>query len=139
MEPVIAEVAAVLSRTPPTLRALLEGLPDAWLEAREDEGTFSPRDVVGHLIHGEKTDWVPRIRLILEAGESRPFLPFDRFAFREAIRGVPTGALLMELASLRAANLAFLHEAASFRRISPAASGGSCLRSRERSNKGSLA
>ena len=108
MEPVIAEVTAVLSRTPPTLRALLDGLPDAWLEAREGEGTFSPRDVLGHLIHGEKTDWVPRIRLILEAGESRPFVPFDRFAFREAIRGVPTDALLMELASLRAANLAFV-------------------------------
>jgi hypothetical protein len=108
MEPVVAEVRAVLARTPEALRGLLEGLPDAWLDAREGEGTFSPRDVVGHLIHGEKTDWVPRLRLILEAGEDRPFVPFDRFGFRDAIRGVPIGTLLAELAGLRQANLAVL-------------------------------
>jgi hypothetical protein len=104
----VSEITAVLARTPAALRALLEDLPEAWVEADEGDGTFSPRDVVGHLIHGEKTDWVPRIRLILEAGESRPFVPFDRFGFREAIRGVPTTSLLAELASLRTANLAFL-------------------------------
>jgi hypothetical protein len=63
IEPTVADVRAVLARTPESLRALLEGLPEAWVdEAREGEGTFSPRDVVGHLIHGEKTDWVPRLR-----------------------------------------------------------------------------
>ena len=62
-----AEAVSILSRTPGVLRALLEGLPEPWLEADEGEGTFSPRDVLGHLIHGEKTDWVPRIKRILEA------------------------------------------------------------------------
>jgi len=108
MELVLSEITAVLSRTPGTLRALLEELPAPWVEADEGEGTFSPRDVLGHLIHGEKTDWVPRVKLILEAGDSRPFVPFDRFGFRDAIRGVSTSALLAELQSLRACNLAYL-------------------------------
>jgi hypothetical protein len=105
----VAEVKAVLARTPDALRALLEGMPAAWVdEAAEGEGTFSPRDVVGHLIHGEKTDWVPRLRLILDVGEGRPFVPFDRFGFRDAVRGRTIADLLAELASLRASNLAFL-------------------------------
>lgn len=108
MQPAPSEVIAVLSRTPGALRALLEGLPDAWLDADEGDGTFSPRDVLGHLIHGEKTDWVPRITLILERGEAQPFVPFDRFGFRDAIRGVTTSALLDELQALRSDNLAFL-------------------------------
>ncbi len=108
MEPTLSDVTAILSRTPATLRALLGDLPAAWLETTEGEGTFSPRDVVGHLIHGEKTDWVPRIRLILEHGDTRPFVPFDRFGFREAIRGVPTSGLLAELEALRLSNLAIL-------------------------------
>jgi hypothetical protein len=108
MEPTLSDINAILSRTPKTLRALLEDLPDAWLETNEGEGTFSPRDVVGHLIHGEKTDWVPRIRLILDGGETQPFVPFDRFGFRDAIRGVSTSALLVEFQRLRASNLALL-------------------------------
>jgi len=108
MEPILPEVTAVLSRTPGTLRAMLQDLPTPWLDASEGEGTFSPRDVLGHLIHGEKTDWVPRIKVILEVGEARPFVPFDRFGFRETGRGVTTTALLDELESLRVANLAFL-------------------------------
>jgi hypothetical protein len=108
MQLVPAEAISVLRRTPGALRALLEGLPDAWLEANEGEGTFSPRDVVGHLIHGEKTDWVPRIKLILEQGERRPFVPFDRFGFRDAIRGRGMSALLDELEALRTQNLVFL-------------------------------
>jgi hypothetical protein len=107
-EPILSEVTAVLSRTPGTLRGLLADLPRCWLEATEGEGTFSPRDVLGHLIHGEKTDWVPRIKLILDRGDSEPFVPFDRFGFRDAIRGVPTEALLDEFASLRASSLAAL-------------------------------
>ena len=108
MQPVLSEITAVLSRTPATLRGLLAGLPRPWLEASEGEGTFSPRDVLGPLIHGEKTDWVPRIKLILESGDRRPFVPFDRFGFREAIRGVSTEALLDEFETLRGSGLAFV-------------------------------
>jgi DinB superfamily len=108
----LPELTAVLSRTPATLRALLGDLPPAWIDTREGEGTFSPRDVVGHLIHGEKTDWMPRVRLILESGESRPFVPFDRVGFREAIAGRSIGDLLGELQSLRDANLRALQNLA---------------------------
>jgi uncharacterized damage-inducible protein DinB len=112
MELAVSEAAAVLSRTPAALRALLEDLPLPWLETREGEGTFSPRDVVGHLIHGEKTDWVPRIQLILESGEAKPFVPFDRFAFRETTRSQPIGALLDAFQSLRQSNLDTLRDLA---------------------------
>ena len=108
MKSTLAESKAVLSRTPATLSALLQGLPEEWLEAREGEGTFSPRDVVGHLIHGERTDWVPRIDRILAAGTTKAFVPFDRFGFREAIQGASIETLLEELASLRASNLTYL-------------------------------
>jgi DinB family protein len=108
MEPVLSEVVAVLSRTPGALRALLDGLPEPWVEASEGENTFSPRDVLGHLIHGEKTDWIPRVKLILEVGDRQPFVPFDRFAFRETIGGTATAALLAEFEALRHANLACL-------------------------------
>lgn len=103
--PDLAEIDAVLSRTPKTLRALLQDLPDPWLVRSEGPDTFSPRDVLGHLIHGEKTDWIPRAQMILTSGESRPFVPFDRTGFQEHIRGVPTSALLDEFESLRAASL----------------------------------
>ena len=109
MESMLSEIVAVLSRTPASLRALLDGLPEPWLTANEGENTFSPRDVVGHLIHGEKTDWMPRVKLILDCGEAEPFVPFDRFGFRDAIRGVSIGALLAEFESLRASNLALLN------------------------------
>jgi hypothetical protein len=108
MEPIVSEATAVLSRTPRTLRALLESLPEPWLDASEGPDTFSPRDVLGHLIHGEKTDWVTRIKHILEAGESRPFVPFDRFGFRETHRLRSAPALLDEFESLRTSNLAFV-------------------------------
>jgi hypothetical protein len=108
MHPDVSEAMAVLARTPETLRALLSWLPEAWIEASEGPGTFSPRDVVGHLIHGEKTDWVPRIRLILEKGDREPFEPFDRFGFREAVRGRTMEALLSEFEALRTNNLAVL-------------------------------
>jgi hypothetical protein len=110
MEVSVSDIRAVLLRTPATLRALLEGLPESWMEANEGAGTFSPREVVGHLIHGEKTDWVPRIKLILAAGEARTFEPFDRLGFRDALRDTSTSGLLAEFASLRAANLASLDE-----------------------------
>lgn len=99
---------AVLERTPATLRALLAGLPSGWLHATEGPETWSPYDVVGHLVHGERTDWIPRARLILEQGDDRRFTPVDRFAqFREG-EGNSLTQLLDELAELRQANLATL-------------------------------
>lgn len=107
MEPVVAEAVSVLERTPGALRALLQGLPAPWVGRHEGEGTFGPVEVLGHLIHGEKTDWVPRMQQILESGDARPFVPFDRHGFGEADAGaVP--ALLDELEGLRRANLAWL-------------------------------
>lgn len=98
----------VLSRTPGVVESLLDGLSDSWLDASEGPDTFSPRDVVGHLIHGEETDWVPRIRLILERGEEEPFTPFDRFGFRETIQGRSIEDLLRELQNLRRDNLDYV-------------------------------
>jgi hypothetical protein len=104
----LEEALEVLERTPGTLRSLLEGLPETWLVASEGEGTFSPLDVLGHLVDGEVTDWVPRMRIILEEGEARPFTPFDRFAFREKYLGWSAERLLEELARLRRENLALV-------------------------------
>lgn len=101
----LADAVAVLERTPASLRALLDGLPEAWLLANEGPDTFSPRDVIGHLIHGEEADWVPRMRIILEHGEAVPFTPFDRFAFRTASVGQATSALLERFAGLRRESL----------------------------------
>jgi len=84
---------------------MLRGLPEDWTHAHEGGETWSPFDVLGHLIHGEQTDWMPRVRRILETGDSRPFDPFDRFAQLTASVGKKTPELLDELARLRAANL----------------------------------
>ncbi|HKO22435.1 MAG TPA: DinB family protein [Candidatus Eisenbacteria bacterium] len=105
---VMGEAIPILERTPRVLDAMLRGLPDAWLRCNEGADTFSPFDVVGHLIHGEKTDWMPRARMILATGEERAFEPFDRFAQTEASRGKTLDRLLDEFASLRAANIAAL-------------------------------
>jgi hypothetical protein len=99
---------AVLERTPGTLRAMLAGLPPNWTRATEGPETWSPYDVVGHLIHGERADWVPRARLILAQGSERRFTPFDRFAQLRESQGRPLPELLDELARLREANLATL-------------------------------
>ena len=96
---------AVLERTPAALDRLLSGLPEEWITRNEGVDSWSPFDVVGHLIHGERTDWIPRARLILETGEQPAFTPFDRFAQFEASRGRPLGDLLAEFASLRRENL----------------------------------
>lgn len=105
MSLVLPEAIQVLSRTPSTLRALLAGLDDEWLTADEGPETFSPRDVVGHLIWGEETDWMPRVRIILDHGPSRPFTPFDRFGFMEKYGRMPTEGLLGRFAELREENL----------------------------------
>ena len=99
------EATAILARTPATLDALLRGLPDGWIHAHEGGETWSPFDVIGHLIHGEQTDWVPRARIILEHGEARAFDKFDRFAQFELAKGRTLDSLLDEFATLRRASL----------------------------------
>jgi hypothetical protein len=99
---------AVLERTPHTLRAMLAGLPPAWTDATEGPETWSPYVVVGHLIHGERTDWIPRARIILAQGPRRRFEPYDRFAQLRESRGTSLADLLDELARLRAENVAAL-------------------------------
>jgi len=103
------DAIAILSRTPASLAALLEGLPDTWISATEGAETWSPYDVIGHLIHGERTDWIPRARH-LRAGETRPFDKFDRTAqFTESQRqSLPE--LLAMFADLRRDNIATLVE-----------------------------
>jgi len=104
----LAQAAAVLERTPKTLRAMLAGLGPEWLDATEGPDTWSPYIIMGHLIHAERTDWIPRAQIILAQGESRRFAPFDRFAqFRES-EGKSLAELLDEFARLRAENLATL-------------------------------
>ena len=101
---------AVLERTPQTLRAMLAGLPPGWIDGTEGPDTWSPYDIVGHLIHGERTDWIPRAQIILAQGANRRFTPYDRFAqFRES-QGKTLAALLDEFARLRAENLVTLAE-----------------------------
>jgi hypothetical protein len=100
--------AALLERTPRVLRALLSGLSSAWIDGTEGEKTWSPYDNVGHLVHGEKTDWIQRAEIILAQGENRGFTPFDRFAqFRDSA-GKSLDDLLNEFERLRAANVATL-------------------------------
>jgi hypothetical protein len=98
----------ILERTPTVLRTLLTGLKDDWIMNNEGPETFSPYDVVGHLVHGEKTDWRERILMILEQGTSKSFVPFDRFAQFEASKGKPLSQLLDELEKLRTVNLQWL-------------------------------
>jgi hypothetical protein len=100
----------VLRRTPATLRALLTDLPSEWTAATEGPETWSPYDIVGHLIHGERTDWIARARVILEQGPDRRFEPYDRFAqFRES-KGKSLAQLLDEFEKLRAENLVILRD-----------------------------
>lgn len=95
----------ILQRTPAVLRTLLTGLSDEWTANNEGPDTFSPYDVVGHLIHGEKTDWRDRATMILEQGTSKSFVPFDRFAQYEESKGKSLAALLDEFESLREQNI----------------------------------
>ena len=104
----LQESLSVLERTPATLDSLLRNLPDAWTAATEGPGTWSPYVTVGHLIHGEKADWMPRLAIILEHGPSRPFDTFDREAQFAESNEKSLPALLDEFAALRRANLARL-------------------------------
>ncbi len=105
MEYNINNALEILERTPKTLQALLLNLSESWSHQNEGEHTWSPFDVVGHLIHGEKTDWIPRARLILSDAEHKVFKPFDRFAQFEISNGKTLSELLNEFSELRAKNL----------------------------------
>ncbi len=105
---VVDDALPILRATPGVLYAWLSELPEWWIIANEGPETWSPFDIVGHLIHGERTDWLPRLELLLAHGESVPFTPFDRFAqFRES-RGKSLSELLATFAQLRRANVARL-------------------------------
>jgi hypothetical protein len=108
----LEESVPVLERTPGVLRSLLGGLPEPWIVSNEGGESWSPFDVVGHLIHGERTDWMPRAELILSRGDTVAFQPFDRFAQLEVSRGKTLEELLDTFADLRAANLRRLRELA---------------------------
>ncbi|HTS34137.1 MAG TPA: DinB family protein [Candidatus Solibacter sp.] len=99
------QTVAILTRTPVSLNALLRDLPDVWTQQNEGNKTWSPYEIVGHLIHGELTDWMPRARIILAHGENRAFDKFDRLAHERESQGKSLGQLLDEFARLRANNL----------------------------------
>ena len=101
----LSETLDLLERTPGVIGALLRGTNASWHALNEGTDTWSAYDVVGHLIHGEETDWVPRARIILEHGEDRPFEPFDRFAQFGRFTGWPLDRLLDRFAELRRENL----------------------------------
>lgn len=104
----LASGIAVLERTPPTMRAMLSGLSSAWTDATEGPDTWSPYIIVGHMVHAEHADWIPRARIILDQGADRRFAPFDRLAqFRES-EGKSLPTLLDEFDEARAQSLATL-------------------------------
>jgi len=105
MEFKLEQAIEVLERTPATLNSLLRDLSEQWLVQNEGPDTWSPYDVIGHLIHGEETDWIPRAKIILEHGETSAFEPFDRVAMFEESKGKSIVELLDTFAQLRAANL----------------------------------
>ena len=106
----LPETLDILRRTPAVVDTLLRGTSASWHAINEGPDTWSALDVMGHLIHGEETDWVPRARIILEHGESRPFEPFDRFAQFSRFAGWPLDRLLDRFAELRRANLEIVRD-----------------------------
>jgi hypothetical protein len=108
MEHNLNHTIAILSRTPAALNALLRDLPETWTLQNEGENTWSAFDVVGHLIHAERTDWMPRANVILQFGETKKFEPFDRWAQKRESEGKSLEQLLDEFARLRSESLAEL-------------------------------
>ena len=104
----LGNTISLLARTPAALDALLRGLPDAWTLENEGENTMSAFDVVGHLIHAERTNWMPRARMTLQFGETQAFEPFDRWGQKRESQGKSLGQLLDEFALVRSENLAEL-------------------------------
>jgi hypothetical protein len=105
MKQSLQDTVELLARTPAVLDALLRDLPEAWTMSNEGGGTWSASDVVGHLIHGERTDWIPRAKIIVQFGEARAFEAFDREGFAQERRGNSLGLLLDEFSRLRGENL----------------------------------
>jgi hypothetical protein len=104
----LQEAVSILRQTPATLRSLLVELPERWVESSGDRSNWHPYDILGHLIHGERADWIPRARIILEQGTERAFDPFDREAMFDASRGKDLDTLLTEFGALRKSNLEIL-------------------------------
>jgi hypothetical protein len=105
MKYTIQQAIEILNRTPAVCKALLAGLSDDWVMNNEGPDTFSPYDVIGHLIHGEKTDWAVRAKMILEFGNSKTFVPWDRFAQYKESEGKSLTQLLDEFAAVRQENM----------------------------------
>jgi hypothetical protein len=105
MEHNLQDTISLLERTPGALNALLRDLPEMWTSRNEGENTWSAFDVVGHLIHAERTDWMPRARMVLQFGESQTFAPFDRLGQARETQNRSMGQLLDEFARLRSENL----------------------------------
>ena len=104
------QLTSFIRRTPDILEAQLSNLPNEWLHVKEGPETWSVYDVVGHLIHGEKTDWIGRANRILEFGEDKPFDPFDRTAMQREPQDLPIQELLSRFQQLRYANIQSLEE-----------------------------
>ncbi len=104
----LQQTLAILERTPAALSALLRGLPDQWTRSNEGSGTWSAYEIIGHLIFGELTDWMPRARVILAGDEMRTFEPFDRLGYKKESAGKSLEWLLDEFARLRRENLVSL-------------------------------
>lgn len=104
----LEQTISLLSRFPAALDALLRDLPESWTSPNEGENTFSPYDVVGHLIHGERCAWMPRVRMILEHGENQTFETFDRWAHVKESQGKSLGQLLDDFSRSRSESLAQL-------------------------------
>jgi hypothetical protein len=105
----LEHTVALLARIPAALNALLRDLPEEWTLHHEGENTWSVFDIVGHLIHAERTDWMPRTRVILQSGETQPLPPFDRLGHVRESQGKSLGQLLDEFARARSENLEQLH------------------------------
>jgi len=106
----LKEAIEILGRTPGILTALLNGLSDRWIYNNEGGESWNPYDIVGHMLHGEKKDWIPRAKIILEYGEDKPFEPFDRFAQFKDSEGKALNDLLEEFATLRDENIDVLNK-----------------------------
>jgi len=105
MEYELKKAIEILQNTPTVLHGLLENISEEWIRNNEGEATWSPYDVIGHLIHGEKTDWIPRLRIILKDSSNKTFLPFDRFAQRSNDQEISIHGLLQKFSTLRQSNI----------------------------------
>lgn len=110
MNPDLHDTISLLTRTPAVLDALLRDLPETWTHRNEGESTWTAFDVVAHLIHAERTDWIPRTKTILQFGETQAFAPFDRLGHVRESQGKSLGQLLDEFASVRGESLAELRK-----------------------------